>query len=220
VMTRAISGLVATKIQDIRGAGEKPIGFCPAQGGVTTVPVATICRSQTDLGGVFVARAPNAQQGVEITIVYASHVNNVPPSLLSQVVRDMLAKDGAQMEFGPATGFVIKFTNGLTAYLTGDTGVHTEMKTVVHDYHKANLAILNLGPNAGAYTSGAYAMNELVRPASVVITHPNEPVTEGGKLRPKSRTAIVIKDLKSPAHLAISGRTMEFDGGGKCVAGC
>jgi hypothetical protein len=48
----------------------------------------------------------------------------------------------------------------------------------------------------------------------------NEPATEGGKLRPASQTARLIKQLKLPAHLAISGRTMEFDGQGKCVAGC
>lgn len=29
-----------------------------------------------------------------------------------------------------------------------------------------------------------------------------------------------IKQLKPATHLAISGRTMEFDGKGKCVAGC
>ena len=45
-------------------------------------------------------------------------------------------------------------------------------------------------------------------------------MTEGGKLRPLSRTAAVMKALKAPAHLALSGRTMEFDGNGKCVAGC
>ena len=64
-------------------------------------------------------------------------------------------------------------------------------------------------------------MNELVRPASVILTHPNEAVTEGGKLRPASRAAALVKMLKgSTPHLAISGRTMEFDGKGKCVAGC
>jgi hypothetical protein len=219
VMTRAISGLVGTKIQKIRGGG-KPIAFCPQTGGVTNVPVAEVCSSQTDLGGVFIAKAPNASQGVEISIVYASHVNNVPPALLSEAHRAMLNADGAILEYGPATGFVVKFTNGLTAYLTGDTGIHSEMKAVVHDFHKANLAVLNLGPNPGIFGSGAYAMNELVRPASVILTHPNEPVTEGGKLRPGSRTAAVIKQLKSTPHLAISGRTMEFDGKGRCVAGC
>ena len=219
VMTRAISGLISTKIQRIRGGG-KPIAFCPQTGGMTNVPVAEICSSQTDLGGVFIAKAPNAAQGVEITIVYASHVNNAPPALLSEAHRAAFNADGAVLEFGPATGFVVKFTNGLTAYLTGDTGVHAEMKTVVNEFHKANLAVLNLGPNPGIFMSGAYAMNELVRPASVILTHPNEPVTEGGKLRATSRTAALVKQLKSPAHLAISGRTMEFDGKGKCVAGC
>ena len=218
VMTRAIGGLIATKIQGMRGG--KPIGFCPQTASVTTVPVKAICKSQTDLGGVFIAKAPDASQGVEITIVYASHVNNAPLSVLSQPQRDMLKPDGANLEFGPATGFVVKFTNGLTVYLSGDTGIHTEMKTVVNEYHKANLAVLNLGLNAGAYFSGAYAMNELVQPASVIITHPNEAVTEGGKLRPASRTAALVKRLKGAAHLAISGRTMEFDGSGKCVAGC
>jgi hypothetical protein len=83
------------------------------------------------------------------------------------------------------------------------------------------LAVLNLGPSAGTVMSGAYAMNELVQPVSVILTHPNEAVTEGGKLRPASRAAAVIKALKSAtAHLAISGRAMEFDGKGRCVAGC
>lgn len=63
-------------------------------------------------------------------------------------------------------------------------------------------------------------MNELVRPASIILTHTNEAVTDGGKVRPSSRTAMLIKQLKAPAHLAISGRTMEFDGRGKCLVGC
>jgi hypothetical protein len=95
------------------------------------------------------------------------------------------------------------------------------MKTVVNEYHKANLAVLNMGPSAGTVMSGAYAINELVKPASVLLTHPNEAVTQGGKLLPNTRTAALIKALKSATpHLAISGRTMEFDGKGKCVAGC
>jgi L-ascorbate metabolism protein UlaG (beta-lactamase superfamily) len=218
VMTRAMSGFVGNKVQGMRGG--KPIAFCPQTDGATTVPVETICASQTDLGGVFVAKAANASRGVEITIVYASHVNNVPPALLSPAQQELLKADGAVLEYGPATGFIVKFTNGLTAYLTGDTGIHSEMKTVVNEFHKANLAVLNLGNNPGIYLSGAHAMNELVRPASVILTHPNEPVTEGGKVRPASRTAALIKQLKAPAHLALSGRTMEFDGKGKCVAGC
>ena len=219
VMTRAMSGFVGAKIQAMR-PGSKPIGFCPQKDGATIVPVQTVCASQTDMGGVFVAKTAVASQGVEITIVFASHVNNAPPALLSKPQQEAAKADGAVFEYGPPTGFVVRFTNGLVAYLSGDTGVHSEMKTVVHDFHHASLAVLNLGNNPGIFQSGAYAMNDLVRPASVILTHPNEPVTEGGKPRPASRTAALMTQLNAPAYLALSGRTREFDGKGKCVAGC
>jgi L-ascorbate metabolism protein UlaG (beta-lactamase superfamily) len=219
VTTRAMGGFVLNKVQQIKGGG-KPAGFCPVKDGATMVPVATVCNSQTDLGGVFIAKAEGASQGVEIAIVYASHVNNAPPALLSQAQQETIKADGGVVEYGPATGFVVKFTNGLVAYLTGDTGIHSEMKTVINEYHKANLAVLNLGNNPGIFYSGAHAMNDLVKPASVILTHPNEPVTEGGKPRPAARTTALMKQLKATSHLALSGRTMEFDGKGKCVAGC
>jgi L-ascorbate metabolism protein UlaG (beta-lactamase superfamily) len=216
VATRAIAGFVANKVQAMGG---QPLGVC-AQPVAATVPVESACRSNMDTGGVFVAKTPDAAQGVEITVVYASHVNNAPPALLSEAHRAALEADGAVLEFGPPTGFVVKFTNGLTAYLSGDTGIHSEMRTVVNQYHHANLAVLNLGNNGGTYVSGAHVINELVQPASVILTHANEPATEGGRLRPQSRTAALIEQLQPPTHLAISGRTMEFDGRGLCVEGC
>ncbi len=217
VTTRAMAGFVSGKVQSIRG---KPLPFFANPDGITTVPAKEACSSRIDMGGVFVAQAEGASKGVEITIVYASHVNDAPPALLSKEEQQRLKADGAIREYGPATGFVVKFTNGLVAYLSGDTGIHSEMKTVIHDFHKANLAVLNLGVNPGIFVSGAHAVNELIRPASVILTHVNEPATEGGKLLAKSKTAAVIKDMTVPSHLAISGRTMEFDGQGKCVAGC
>jgi hypothetical protein len=55
----------------------------------------------------------------------------------------------------------------------------------------------------------------------VIFSHPNEAVTEGGKVRPASRVAELVKLLKGVTpYMALSGRTMEFDGKGKCVAGC
>ena len=157
---------------------------------------------------------------MEVTIVYASHANNVPLSLPSEAQRANLAPDDTSIVLGPPTGYVVKFTNGLTAYLSGDTGIHTEMKTVVNEHHHANLALLNTGATAVTMMSGAYAVNDLVRPASVILSHVNEAATKGGKLRPNSRTAAPIKQLKPTTHLAISGRTMEFNGKGMCVAGC
>ena len=218
VTTRAMAAFVHNKVQAIRASGSKPMDFCA--GLSVTVPVAAACSSRIDLGGVFVAKAEGAAQGVEITIVYSAHVNNAPPALLTQPQRDALKADGAQLEYGPAVGFVVKFTNGLVAYLSSDTAIHAEMKTIINEYHKASLAVLNLGPNPGIFVSGAHAMNELVKPASVILTHVNEAATEGGKLRPNTSTARLVKQLKAPAYLAISGRTMEFDGQGKCVGGC
>lgn len=217
-MTSDMGSFVGRKIQNITG---KPVAPCPAPGGVTTVPVAGPCRSNTHLGGAFMVKTANAAQGVEITVVYASHANNPPLALLSEQQRATLTADGSGFALGPPTGFVVKFTNGLTVYLSGDTGIHSEMKTVVADFHKANLAMMNLGSSAVTVMSAVYALNDLVKPASVIFTHVNEAATEGGKLKPDSRTAAVIKSLKGPrAHLAVSGRTMEFDGRGRCAAGC
>ena len=215
VTTRAMAGFVHNKVQAIRGG---KMDFCKSL--AVTVPVEAACSSRIDLGGVFTAKAGGASEAVEIAIVYASHVNNAPPALLSKEERERLKADGAQLEYGPATGFVVKFTNGLVAYLSGDTGIHSEMKTVINEFHKAELAVLNLGPNPGIFHSGAHAINRLIRPESVILTHVNEPATAGGKLLPKSKTAALMKELKPDAYLALSGRTMEFDGDGRCVGGC
>ncbi len=219
VMTSDMGLFVGTRIQKITGG--KPLTFCPQTAGATTVPVATACRSNSHLGAAFIGKAANAAQGVEVTIVFASHANNVAPALLSEAQRAMNEADGTGLLVGPPSGFVVKFTNGLTVYLSGDTGIHTEMKTVVNEYHHANLAVLNLGPSAVTVNSAAYAMNDLVRPASVIFSHVNEAATEGGKIRSASRSAAIMKLLKGVTpHLAVSGRTMEFNGAGKCVVGC
>jgi L-ascorbate metabolism protein UlaG (beta-lactamase superfamily) len=219
VMTSDMGAFVGNKVKTINGG--KAVTPCPQSGGVVEVPVAASCRSNTHLGGAFQVRMPGATQGVEVTIVYASHANNVAPALLSQAVRELHEHEGTGLVLGPPTGLVVKFSNGLVAYLSGDTGIHTEMKTVVNEYHHANLAVLNLGPSAVTNASAAYAMNELVKPATVILSHPNEAVTEGGKLRPASRAAGLIKLLKGVTpQLSLSGRTMEFDGKGHCQAGC
>src|SRR6266699_2898327 len=200
VTTRAMAAFVHNKVDAIHGSGSKPMDFCPTL--AVTVPVPAACSSRIDTGGVFTAQAEGAKQGVEFTIVYASHVNDVAPSLLTKAQQDLLKADGAQLGYGPPVGFVVKFTNGLVAYLSSDT------------------AVINLGPNPGMFRSGAYAINDLLKPASVIFTHVNEAATEGGKLRANTQTASLMKQVKAPAYLAISERTMEFDGKGKCVSGC
>jgi L-ascorbate metabolism protein UlaG (beta-lactamase superfamily) len=218
VTTRAMAAFVHNKANAISASGSKPMDFCASL--AVTVPVPAACSSRIDLGGVFAARAEGAQQGVEFTIVYSAHVNDVAPALLTKPQQELLKADGAQLGYGPPVGFVVKFTNGLVAYLSSDTAVFGDMKSVIHDFHKANLAVINLGPNPGLFQSGAYAINDLLQPASVIFTHVNEAATEHGKLRPNTQTAALMKQVKAPAHLAISEHTMEFDGKGTCVSGC
>ncbi len=110
--------------------------------------------------------------------------------------------------------------NSTTAEVVAAKNAALVMTRAIGGFVGNKVQAIRGGGNPGIYVSGAHAMNELVRPASVIITHPNEPVTEGGMLRTASRTTALIKQLKPAAYLAISGRTMEFDGQGKCAAGC
>ncbi|MCI3953177.1 MAG: putative metal-dependent hydrolase [Burkholderiales bacterium] len=218
MMVADMGVFVGKKVENIRG---KPTGACASSGGAISVPQAMPCLANAHLGGSHIVKTGESARGVEITIIFASHANNVPRSLLTEPHSTHLAADNVSIALGPPTGYVIKFTNGLVAYLTGDTGIHTEMKSVVHDFHKANLMMINFGSSAVDAQAAAHAANELVRPASVIISHVNEGATAGGKLKPTSRTAAFVKLVKNrPVHLAISGRTLEFDGSGRCVTGC
>jgi len=87
---------------------------------------------------------------------------------------------------GPPGGFVLRFSNGLTAYLSGDTGITAEQDLVVRGHYKANLAVMNVGgfPFTTGPDEAAYVVNDLVRPNSVIISHVNEPATVGGKVAP------------------------------------
>lgn len=218
IMIAPMGAFISRKIENING---KPTGACPLTGPDLVPPFAAACQALVQLGGTRTVKAAGAQRAVEITTVPASHDSTVARALLSDPERANLAADNVSLYLGPPSGYVIKFTNGLTAYLTGDTGIHAEMKTVVGDFHKANLVLLNLGPNAITALSATYAINDLIRPAAVIVTHVNEGATAGGVLKPNSRTAAFAKLVKGrPVHLALSGRTMEFDGNAKCVAGC
>jgi hypothetical protein len=44
--------------------------------------------------------------------------------------------------------------------------------------------------------------------------------TVGGKVPPGQQDEAFAKASKVPVHVPLSGKTMEFDAGGKCTAGC
>ena len=159
---------------------------------------------------------------VSVATVPASHTNAVPPEYLDKELADMLRANGLFADVGPPVGYVLRFSNGLVAYLSGDTGITAEQEIVVRRFYKANLAVMNIG--GAPFTTGpdeaAYVINDLVRPNAVIASHANELATDGGKLMRNTRTEAFIKAVKVPVHVPLSGKTMEFDGSGKCVAGC
>ena len=55
----------------------------------------------------------------------------------------------------------------------------------------------------------------------MIASHANEAGTVGGKVRPGSKTEAFIKAVNGAVVLVpLSGRTMAFDAGGTCTAGC
>lgn len=159
--------------------------------------------------------------GVTIATVTAIHSNAVDPDLVGGDLGKHLKESGLGAYVGEATGYVLKFSNGLVAYLSGDTGITGDQENVVRKHYGAKLVVMNIGDTfTTGPTEAAYVINELVKPASVIPSHANEPATAGGKVKPGTRTEAFIKATRVPVHVPLSGRTMEFDAGGKCVGGC
>lgn len=159
--------------------------------------------------------------GVKIATVTALHSNGVPGDYIEGDLGKTMKEAGIAGDVGLATGYVVKFSNGLVAYLSGDTGIVADQERVVRDYYHARLAVMNIGDGfSTGPAEAAYVINDLVKPASVIPSHANEVGTVQGKVRPGSKTEAFLKAVKVPAYVPLSGRTFEFDASGKCMAGC
>jgi len=159
--------------------------------------------------------------GVRIATVTAMHSNGLDPDYIGGELGKAMKEAGIAGDVGLATGYVLRFSNGLVAYLSGDTGITADQELVVQKHYNAKLAVMNIGDG---FTTGpaeaAYVINELVKPASVIASHANEVGTVDGKVRPGSKTEAFMKATRVPVHIPLSGKTMEFDAAGKCTAGC
>jgi L-ascorbate metabolism protein UlaG (beta-lactamase superfamily) len=160
--------------------------------------------------------------GVTVATVPATHTNAVPPEFLDKALGDALRANGLSADVGPPTGYVLQFSNGLVAYLSGDTGITAEQDVTVRRYFKANLAVMNIGgfPFTTGPAESAFVIAELVKPNAVIATHVNEVATKGGKVVPGTKTEQFMKRVGIPTHIPLSGRTMAFDGNARCTAGC
>ncbi len=159
--------------------------------------------------------------GVTITTVPAVHSNGIAGAMIGGELGDMLNSAGLTAYAGPPTGYVLTFSNGLVVYLSGDTGITAEQESVVQKHYRAKLAVMNIGDT---FTTGpreaAFVVNELLRPNTVIASHANEATTTNGRLIPGTRTEAFSKATHVPVYLPLSGRTMEFNKKGRCVAGC
>lgn len=160
-------------------------------------------------------------KGVTITTVPAVHSNGLSGEFIEGELGEQLTTAGLTAYVDPPTGYVLTFSNGLTVYLSGDTGVTAEQEAVVKEQYNARLVVINIGDT---FTTGpkeaAYVVNELIQPTSVIPSHANEVATESGKVISDTKTDEFIKAIDMSAYVPLSGQTIEFDSTGQCIAGC
>lgn len=215
-----LGSFLATKMQSVTGAA---IAGCPAAG-VTNemvVPRSAPCTGNIGYGAKRTVRSSNAASGVQIALVPALHGNGLTNSLLTPPLSTELPVDGLTFAPGTASGYIIKFTTGMTVYLSGDTGVFGDMQTVIRNYYKPNVVVMNIGD---VFTTGpeeaAYAMNVLVQPRTVIPSHANEVATSNGVLVPGTKTARFMQQVQNATVIPpLSGQTIEFDANGLVTSG-
>jgi L-ascorbate metabolism protein UlaG (beta-lactamase superfamily) len=155
--------------------------------------------------------------GVTFATVRALHSNGVDAVFLTAPLPNNLTA-----YVGPEQGYIIKFSNGLVVYLSGDTGVISAMDTVVRQQYGAQLAVINIGD---VFSTGpeeaAFAINKLIKPRSVIPSHANEEATSGGMVKAGTKTERFINLVGgAKVHVPLSGVTMEFKANGQCISGC
>ena len=99
--------------------------------------------------------------GIKISMVEAFHSAGA----------QLTGFEGANRFVGEAVGYILEFENGLKIYHSGDTSIMGDMKTVIGDYYRPDIAILPIG---GVFTMGpdeaAFAC-KLIRPKIVIPEH-------------------------------------------------
>jgi L-ascorbate metabolism protein UlaG (beta-lactamase superfamily) len=221
IVAPELGAFISRRIQNVTGS---PAPGCPAAGPTNemTVPPTQSCIGTLGYGAKRTLRNSSAQAGVQIAVIPASHGNGVPADEISEPLRTELAANNFSFSPGQASSYIVRFTNGMTAFLSGDTGLTSDMQQIARDYYGANFAVFNIGD---IFTTGpeeaAFAINRLLRPASVIPSHANEQATTNGNAIAGTKTARFM-DLVREAGVypPLSGAVMEFDGHGRCTAGC
>ena len=83
--------------------------------------------------------------GVRIATVTALHSNGLDPAYVGGELGKAMTEAGIAGYVGEATGYVLRFSNGLVVYLSGDTGITSDQEKVVRGQYGAKLAVMNIG---------------------------------------------------------------------------
>lgn len=212
------------KIKNVQG-GTAPAG-CPAAGldNTFTVPRTSACVGVIR-GGTRTAIFGSATTGVKITTIPAFHAAgaarihidppNVPVGLTGYA--------------GSETGYILRFTNGLTVLWTGDSGLIGDWATQ-SQFYKVNLAVVHGGD---LFTMGpdeaAFAVKHLIKPKTVIPEHFNQVSTTKGAVNPGTKLERFIQQLNASHDddddrdqsrpkviVPLSGAHFSCDGKGNC----
>jgi L-ascorbate metabolism protein UlaG (beta-lactamase superfamily) len=202
------------KIKNISGTA--PAG-CPADGldNKFVVPRSSPCVGVIR-GGTRTAAISLQDPGVKITTIPAFHAAGVsrmhvdPPNV----------PVGLTGYAGAETGYIMRFTNGLTVLWTGDSGLIGDWETQ-SKFYRPNLAVVHGGD---LFTMGpdeaAFAVSELIKPRSVIPEHFNQVSTTGGKVNDGTKLERFIQQLKGQTRtrviVPLSGTPFSCDGRGNC----
>jgi L-ascorbate metabolism protein UlaG (beta-lactamase superfamily) len=221
IATPPVTSFVGVRMGNVLGGDVGVCGGDQASTAPIVVPLAAPCTSPLNFGGKRTVRLAGATGGVQISVVPAKHDNTQETVLVFDPLGSALAAQGLALSSGDPAGYVITFSNGLTVYLSGDTGPMSEMSAIVRDQYRPDLAIVNIGD---VFTSGpeeaAFEVNTLVHPKAVIPSHVNEVATSGGKVIGGTKTAKFLSLIEMVGYVPLSGRTMQFNEQGRCVSGC
>ena len=223
----SMAQFLAQRIQGLTGS---LTDTCPPRGVAVgagpdeiVVPLARPCTGGLGFGSSITLTTSSGTPGVRINIVNAVHSDSLfnPKLLFTAPLGQYMTDNGLTGFDGSAAGYVLTFTNGLTVYLTGDTGLMSDM-SLFRRFYEPNLAVVNVdGVNVMGPEDAAFAVNSLLKPTSVIVSHAEQAATTNGQMNPNTRTAVFASLVHdSSVFLPLSGVTMQFNGAGRCVNGC
>ena len=129
--------------------------------------------------------------GIKITMTEAFHSAGA----------QLTGFEGVNKFVGEAAGYIIEFENGFKIYHAGDTSLMGDMRSIIGDFHKPDLAILPIG---GVFTMGPkeaafackliepkYAIPEHFGTFPVLVQSADEFVKHAKHYAPKTKTLVL-----------------------------